>query len=311
MLQASVETPRSAHVIVVGNEKGGSGKTTIAMHLAIALMRSGQRVATIDLDSRQQSLTRYIGNRHCAALRRGIALELPDHFVVPRAAGSRLDDNTAVECTAFEQAAATVEHSHDFIVIDTPPHDSAPMMLAHAICDTLVTPLNDGFLDLDVLATVDPVTYELIRINHYGEMAREARRQRIWFDGIVSNWIVLRNRLTGLTPRNHRRLAELLSELSARLGLRIADGLAERPLYRELFPHGLTALDDVSEIIGEGDTEAFVAAARGEIERLLTALKLPLDERGRRRARARAEWFASRDKPLQLDDFVGDLPPPR
>jgi chromosome partitioning protein len=306
VLEASVDTTRSAHVIVVGNEKGGSGKTTIAMHLAIALMRCGQRVATIDLDSRQQSLTRYIRNRRDCALRSGAALELPDHFIVPRAEGLQVDHNAVIECAAFEQAAAAIEHSHDFVVIDTPPHDSAPMKLAHAVGDTLVTPLNDGFLDLDVLATIDPVTYELVQVSHYCEMAREARRRRRWLDGTVTDWIVLRNRLTGLTDRNRRRIAQALAELSARLGLRIADGFAERPLYRELFPHGLTALDDVAQIMADDEMEA-ASATRADIDNLVTALKLPLDERGRRRARARAEWFASCEVPLQLDDIIADV----
>ena len=47
---------QATRVIVVANEKGGSGKSTIAMHVAIALMKRGHRVATIDLDLRQRSL---------------------------------------------------------------------------------------------------------------------------------------------------------------------------------------------------------------------------------------------------------------
>jgi chromosome partitioning protein len=309
VLQATVEPARLAHVIVVGNEKGGSGKTTIAMHLAVALIKAGQRVATIDLDSRQRSLTRYIENRRGWAMRRGLVPELPDHFCVARAEGVRVDENEAVEFAAFEQAAAAVEHDHDFIVIDTPPHDSAPMRLAHSITDTLVTPLNDGFLDLDVLATIDPVTFEVTAVSHYADMAREARRQRRLLDGTVSDWIVLRNRLSELGSRNRRRIGEALSELSARLGLRVADGFVERPVYRELFPRGLTALDDPDELARDADetetcSAAICSAARCEVEILVNALKLPIDERGRQRMRARAEWFVARDRPLTLDDIL-------
>src|ERR1041384_5447446 len=83
LVQASQGQSGSAHVVVLGNEKGGSGKSTTALHIAVALMKAGQRVATIDLDCRQQSFTRYIGNRSAWARRTGLDLEIPVHWETP------------------------------------------------------------------------------------------------------------------------------------------------------------------------------------------------------------------------------------
>ena len=93
-----------------------------------------------------------------------------------RAAGANVDENEATEFACFAEAVTAVEHCHDFVVIDTPPHDSYLMRLAHSIADTLVTPLNDSFLDFDVLATLDPVTLTVTGVSHYGELVRETRR---------------------------------------------------------------------------------------------------------------------------------------
>ncbi len=151
MLQAPIQLPSSPHVIVVGNEKGGSGKTTVAMHIVVALMKAGQRVAAIDLDSRQKSLTRYIANRGAWAKRTQAMLELPVHFIVARAEGAKLGEKRLPSSPIFDRVITAVQHCH-FLVIDTPPHDSYLMRLAHSIADTLVSTLNDSFLDLDVLA---------------------------------------------------------------------------------------------------------------------------------------------------------------
>ena len=131
---------RAPHVIVVGNEKGGSGKTTIAMHIAIALLKSGQRVGTLDLDSHQKSLTRYVENRRVWANLRRIELEIPVHRHISRAEGAKLEENEAEELAAFEAAASSFGQSIDFLVIDTPANDSFLMRLAHLVADTLVTP---------------------------------------------------------------------------------------------------------------------------------------------------------------------------
>src|SRR6516225_7023939 len=136
--QAPVGTPQSAYVVVIGNEKGGSGKSTTAMHIAVALMKTGQRVATIDLDSRQKSLTHYVENRRDWARRSRIKLEIPTHYYVARSGGLRLDAMEAQEFAAFTDAVSALENSHDFVVIDTPGADSYLMRLAHSMADTLI-----------------------------------------------------------------------------------------------------------------------------------------------------------------------------
>src|SRR5215467_232332 len=306
LLQAPVTVSSSAHVIVLGNEKGGPGKSTTAMHIAVALLKAGQRVATIDLDSRQKTLTKYVENRRAWARRAGIELELPTHYHVRRGEGVRVDENETAEFAGFAEAISAAEHSHDFVVIDTPATDSYLMRLAHSMADTLVTPLNDSFVEFDVLGSVDPATFAVVGESHYAEMAREARRQRRLVDGGMTDWIVVRNRLALLASRNKRLVGEGLNELGLRLGFRVAEGFAERLIYREFFPRGLTALDNLDEItLGERPSLMHVTA-RQEVRSLIEAMRLPIDDRGRRRAAARAEWIAALDKPLDLHDIVAD-----
>ena len=293
LMQADVGAPVSAHVIVLGNEKGGSGKSTTAMHIAVALLQAGQRVATIDLDSRQRSFTHYVENRRDWSTRAGVALDHPRHFCVARGFGARIEEIEAQEFAAFAEAVGAVEQSHDFVVIDTPGTDSYLMRLAHSMADTLITPLNDSFVDFDVLGTVDPVTFAVTGTSHFSDMVREARRQRRVVDHATIDWIVVRNRLSLLGSRNKRLVGEGLQELSLRLGFRAVDGFAERVIFREFYPRGLTALDDLDEsTLGTRPSMSHVTA-RQEVEILLKSLKLPIDERGIRRAAARQEWFAA------------------
>jgi chromosome partitioning protein len=247
MLLEPNRAPMSAHVVVLGNEKGGSGKSTTAMHVAIALTLMGQRVATIDLDSRQKSFTRYVDNRRAWARHARLNLKLPAHFCVARGTTLKLDENESIEFAGFAEAVSAVERSHDFIVVDTPGTDSYLTRLAHSMADTLITPLNDSFVDLDVIGTVDATTYSVSGESHYALMVRNARRQRRLIDGTRMDWIVVRNRLSILGSRNKRLVGQGLGELAARLGFRCAEGLAERVIYRELFPRGLTALDNLDE----------------------------------------------------------------
>ena len=304
MSRESTGRPRSAYVVVLGNEKGGSGKSTLAMHIAVALMKAGQRVATVDLDSRQQSFSHYIENRRAWAKHAQLNLELPTHYCITRAEGEKVADNEVAEFGAFAQAVDSLEHTHDFVVIDTPGHDSYLMRLAHSMADTLITPLNDSFVDFDVLGTVDAATFAVTGTSHFAEMVREARRQRRIVDHATTDWIVVRNRLSMLGSRNKRLVGEGLQELSLRLGFRSVDGFAERVIFREFFPRGLTALDDLTEsTLGTRPSMSHVTA-REEVEGLMANLKLPFDERGLKRAAARAEWFATANQPLEMHDIL-------
>ncbi len=295
---------QSAHVVVLGNEKGGSGKSTTALHIAVALLKAGQRVATIDLDSRQQSFTHYIENRRAWAKRAGIQLELPTHYCVPRADGNSLDANEANEFASFSRAIGAIEHTHDVVVIDTPGNDTYLMRLAHSMADTLVTPLNDSFVDFDVLATLDPTDFTVTGESHYAEMVRNARRQRRLVDGRLTDWIVVRNRLSTLGSRNKKLVGEGIDALGKRMGFRSVDGFAERVVYREFFPRGLTAFDDLDEqTLGTRPNMSHLTA-REEVIGLLNALHLPMSENGRRRAAARAEWYSLMDQPIQVHDLL-------
>ncbi|HKM88689.1 MAG TPA: division plane positioning ATPase MipZ [Xanthobacteraceae bacterium] len=306
LMQADVGKPFSAHVIVLGNEKGGSGKSTTAMHVAVALLQAGQRVATIDLDSRQKSFTHYIENRRDWAGRTRSKLEIPVHYCVARGFGLRLDEIEAQEFAAFAEAVSAVEQSHDFVVIDTPGADSYLMRLAHSMADTLITPLNDSFVDFDVLGAVDPSTFAVTGVSHYAEMVREARRQRRLVDGGLTDWVVVRNRLSTLGSRNKRLVGAGVDGLAKQLGFRAIDGFAERVVYREFFPRGLTALDDLNEdTLGLRPNTSHVTA-RDEVRSLIDALRLPIDERGKRRAAARAEWIAAAANPLETHDLLAD-----
>ena len=304
LVQPIRESPQSAHVVVLGNEKGGSGKSTTALHIAVALLKAGQRVATIDLDSRQQSFTHYVENRRAWAARARVNLEMPTHYCVARADGNSVEANEAQEFANFSKAISAIEHSHDVVVVDTPGNDTYLMRLAHSMADTLVTPLNDSFVDFDVLATLDPTNFTVTGESHYAEMVREARRQRRLVDGRLTDWIVVRNRLATLGSRNKRLVGEGIAELAKRMGFRSVDGFAERVVYREFFPRGLTALDDLDEATLGTRPNMSHLTAREEVLQLLNSLRLPMSENGKRRAAARAEWYSVMDQPLQVHDVI-------
>lgn len=275
-MRIDTRAPVSAHVIVLGNEKGGSGKSTTAMHIIVALLKAGFRVASIDTDGRQRSLSRYIENRGIWARRNGLALEMPTHFTVPPAEGERVADIEAREFQAFAMAVSRVEHGYDFVVVDTPGSNAYLMRVSHAMADTLVTPINDSFVDLDIIGQIDPEDYAVAGISHYAELVQQAREQRKLIDGGATDWVVVRNRLSSLDNRNRRNVVKGLHELSRKLGFRLADGISERVVFREFFPMGLTALDTLdASTLGSEPTVSHLAARR-EIRAVLDALRLPV-----------------------------------
>jgi chromosome partitioning protein len=268
------EATKSARLIVVGNEKGGSGKSTIAMHVAIALIKSNNRVGTLDLDSRQKTFTHYIENRFAWGDQTGCNLEIPNHIYFVENMDHPTAEEEAADGVALIDLLKGLAVNNDFIVIDTPGRNSYLGRLAHSMADILITPLNDSFIDLDVLGTVDPQTLAVTGMSHYSEMVQEARLQHHQRDDVSTDWIVLRNRLSMLGSRNSRLVEQGLAELSRRLHFRQVEGLSERVIFREFYPRGLTAFDSLDEkLLGARPTASHVAALI-EIEMLLNAAGL-------------------------------------
>jgi chromosome partitioning protein len=261
------------HIVVLGNEKGGSGKSTTTMHLIVALLHDGYKVGSIDLDARQGTLSRYVENRRELARSEGLKLLLPEHRAVLR---STLDSAAAGrEDEAVRLAAALADLAGcDFVVIDTPGSDNSLSRLGHARADTLITPLNDSFLDLDLLARLDGTGKRIKGPSLYAEMVWDQRKQRALADGGSIDWIVMRNRLSSLDARNKRQIGRLLDDLARRIGFRQAPGFTERVVFRELFPRGLTLLDLRQGEAGVALSMSHVAA-RQEVRALLAAIGLP------------------------------------
>ncbi|HEU4961795.1 MAG TPA: division plane positioning ATPase MipZ [Sphingomonas sp.] len=252
--------PQQTHVIVFANEKGGTGKSTTAVHVAIALAAKGARVAALDLDHRQRTLGRYLDNREVTVRRTGHDLPLPRH--------ATHDGETP---QVFERLFDELSAGSDYLVIDTPGRDDVFARTAAARADTLVTPMNDSFVDFDLIGQVDPDTFKVTRPSFYSELIWDARKARAKADGSTIDWVVLRNRLQHIEARNMRRVSEALDQLAKRVGFRIIPGLGERVIYRELFPKGLTMIDskDFGEM-GLGHV-----AARQELREMMNGLALP------------------------------------
>jgi len=266
------------HVIVPGNEKGGSGKSTTAMHLIIALLKSGWKVGAIDLDLRQQRLSRYIENRKKFCEIKDKSLLFP---IIAEAEPSSLDSRSASQEQETESLKSALQSlaGCDFAVIDCPGANTHLSRLAHLHADTIVTPLNDSFVDFDLLARLDPATGKVTGPSLYSEMVWTARKQRA-MTGVPGgiDWVVMRNRLSATRARNKKNMGDKLEELAGRIGFRLARGFGDRVIYRELFPMGLTLLD----LGGVGSpvrlsTMSHVTA-RLEIRSLVAALNLPQGE---------------------------------
>jgi len=269
------EDLKGVRVITVANEKGGSGKSTVAIHLAVALLRAGQRVATIDLDTRQRTFSRYIENRLAWAKECGKELPASSHVC--------FEDNSNIASAESHAALAgeleRLADDHDTIIIDTPGHNHHLMRFAHVAADVLITPLNDSFVDVDVLGSVDPASFGVTGLSHYARIVEEARRERQLAGKPDIDWIVLRNRVSTTKSRNKRFVGDALQELAQRLRFRFIDGFAERVIFREFFPRGLTAIDDLEELtLGMRPTLSH-ATAQLEVQQLVaTLLGTPLGQ---------------------------------
>lgn len=261
-------------VIVVGNEKGGAGKSTLAIHIVTGLLHAGKRVAIIDLDLRQRSLSRFFANRLAWAAANGHSLPMPSEPDMGDGKALAKADE-AEQLSRFEAAFIEARATADVILIDTPGGDTVLSRTAHGLADQIVTPMNDSFVDFDLLGQVDPVTLELLKPSIYSESVWEARKHRAITQGrnATIDWIVVTNRLAVAEARNRRRLEERMQKLARRVGFRMGPGLRDRVIYRELFPFGLTVADLSNDVRPVAVSLAHVAA-RQELRNLMQALGL-------------------------------------
>ncbi len=258
--------------IVVGNEKGGAGKSTVAMHLAIALARSGYRVGAIDLDVRQKTLTRYLENRQTYMTKHGLDLPIPGFHEIPNLEDDDLADGEDPDDRRLAMAVSELENDSEFILIDCPGSHTRLSFGAHALADTLITPMNDSFVDFDLLARIDGETNKVLGPSVYAEMVWTARKLRAKAGHPPTDWIVVRNRLGVQQMINRRKVNDALLELSKRIGFRLAPGFSERVTFRELFPRGLTLLD--LRDAGSVRFSISMVAARQELRDLINSLNL-------------------------------------
>ncbi len=270
----SASKAEKAYVIVLGNEKGGTGKSTASMHIITYLLRQNYKVASIDVDARQGTLTRYVENRRLRANNSGENLPLPDHEAIFK---STLLNVSEAESEEKEKISKSIEkfQDYDYIVIDTPGSDSYLSRLAHSFADTLITPLNDSFVDLDMLVRVSAESLNILKPSTYSEMVWEQKKQRAIRDSGSIDWIVMRNRLSSIYSRNKEEMEKVLKALSKRIGFRLVDGFGERVIFRELFLSGLTLLD-----MRENNVPLSLShmAAKQELSALMEMIQLPVQK---------------------------------
>jgi chromosome partitioning protein len=267
-----VTIERRAHVIVLGNEKGGSGKSTAAMHLIVGLLREGYHVGALDLDARQATLGQYLAARQAFVTARRADLPLPRFASVER---STLDSRAAADADETNRftSALGVMAGCDVIVIDCPGSDTFLSRLGHAHADTLVTPINDSYVDFAMLAKVDPNNHEVIHPTVYSEMVWQARKRRFARDRGRIDWIVMRNRLGATEARNKRDVGATLEALAKRIGFRTVKGFGERVIFRELYLQGLTLMDVREAGLGIHLSMSHIAA-RAEVRALIGAIRV-------------------------------------
>lgn len=278
------DTAPSPYIIVIGNEKGGVGKTTVAMHLITTLLYDGFAVASMDIDSRQRSLSNYIENRLKSISAKGVDMPMPSHLVVNK---SKLDSVSAGEADEESRFSEALRHAcgrSDVVVIDAPGNDTFLSRLAHSFADTIITPINDSFVDLNLLAKTDDETFAMNRHGLYSEVVWQAKMQKAQRNGKEVDWVISRNRLSHVDAHNKRNMLTALENFSKRSGARLAEGLSERVIYKELFLKGMTLLDVMNDGADVTMTMSHVSA-RQELRKFMDFLGLAEKLEGRKQAR--------------------------
>jgi chromosome partitioning protein len=239
------------------------------MHLAISLLLKGYKVATVDVDARQGTFSRYIENRERTRQKCDRILT-PFHTALPETQPSSAPDSIRRDTDAFMKLLVSLG-KYDYVVVDTPGSDSNLSRIAHSFADVIITPVNESFVDLDLLVRIDDSDTTTLKPSTYAEMVWNQKKERAVRDKGQIDWIVLVNRMPNVISRNRQEFEKILWALSKRIGYRVATGFKERVIFRELFLTGLTLLDrDVIQV----QTSLSHIAARQELKDLLGALSI-------------------------------------
>lgn len=270
-----MQNNKKTHIIVIGNEKGGAGKTTTSMHLIASLLHLGFSVSSVDADCRQKSLSRYLENRQKHSAKHKVSLKMPKHFILEESLANEIDKRIAQDHLKLQELveAEIASGDCDFLVIDTPGSNTNLSSYAHSVADSIITPINDSFLDLDVIAQIEADSLQIIRPSFYAQAIWEQKMEKAKRSKGEINWIVIRNRLSAIDAKNKQKMTNVLERLSARLGFKVATGFNERVIYRELFLHGLTLLD-VKSGVKDVTLNLSHIAAKQELNSLLQQINV-------------------------------------
>jgi chromosome partitioning protein len=254
-------------IIVFGNEKGGSGKTTTAFHVAIALLKSSYRILTIDTDIRQKSFTRYLENRKQTIENDKLSLESPEIMSIPDELINSIDENTSQLKNILDKK----KQGFDFIIVDTPGHYNSLSKAMHEQADIIITPINDSFLDVDLLGQVNNQNLSDSKAGVYSNMVFECKKQRALRDKKEIEWYVIRNRMSGTTTMNMQNIEKAVNKLSSKYGFKVISGFGDRVIFKELFLDGLTLSD--AKISPKVKMNLSLVAARNELRDIVKAIE--------------------------------------
>jgi chromosome partitioning protein len=271
MSAGATKRPFKPTILVFGNQKGGSGKSTMALHVTVALLQNGYKIGTVDIDSRQGTFTRFLQNRWGRVQEDGLEILCPHHILIPDAEADQISERNQQDLDhlteAFEQLT---EDGCDIIVIDCPGSDTNLSRLAHSFADVLVTPINDSFIDLDLIARINGKTLEIEQPSVYSDAVWQYRKERAINRGTPIQWFIVRNRLSHINAQNKQNIQQLLEKLEKRFSFTFLNGFSERVIYRELFLKGLTLMD--LHALKEKGMNMSQLSARQEVRALVNAL---------------------------------------